>query len=218
MLQQRISEDNPSFNIERALLDKGYKTIAGIDEAGRGALAGPLVVGLVIYRDSFIMNPDTQIINRVNDSKRLTPCERNRVLSIIEEYSEFACVEIVSHQIIDNININRATEYGIQRLLHSMPYPPDIILLDGNFSFDLKIPVIAIIKGDTKSISIASASVVAKVRRDNLMVEFDPIYPGYGFKKNKGYGTKEHRRAIQSIGPSPIHRRSYKPVSEIPLL
>lgn len=215
MQNKKISISHPTFDIEKYYLKNGFNIIAGIDEAGRGALAGPLVVGLVIYPKLIIQYPAPQIQNYVNDSKKLNHARRCEALDIIKEYSELTIAEVVSHQLIDNLNINKATEYGIKSLLRKISFPPDLIIMDGNFKFDLGIPVVSLVKGDTISTSVASASIVAKIRRDCILDEFDLVYPGYSFKKNKGYGTSEHRRAIERLGPSPIHRRSYRPLFDI---
>jgi ribonuclease HII len=204
-----------SFEIEKKLLTEGYKIIAGIDEAGRGALAGPLSVGLVIFNKSFIQNPTEEILLCIRDSKELSPQKRNKALKLIER--ESVCVKnaIISHQIIDKININRATEYAVKLLLKKATPTPDIIIMDGNFKFNVGIPFIPIIKGDSKSISIASGSIAAKVKRDSIMDKYELIYPGYSFIKNKGYGTSAHREAISELGPCFIHRRTYEPVKSM---
>ncbi len=121
----------------------------------------------------------------------------------------------MSHRVIDRMNVNASTEYAIKKLLKKIPAVPDVLLLDGNFHFDLGIPVMSIVRGDSLSISIASASIVAKVERDRILEKFDLIFPGYSFKKNKGYGTSEHISAIKQIGPSPIHRKTYEPVASM---
>jgi ribonuclease HII len=170
-------------------------------------------VGLVIYKDTFIKNPHPDILKNIRDSKKLTPAGRLRALKLIEEHSLYISHTLVSHRFIDRMNINRATEFAIKKLLKKIPVVPDMILLDGNFRFDLGIPVRPIIRGDSLSITIASASIVAKVKRDRVIEKFDLIFPGYSFKKNKGYGTSEHINAIKNIGPSPIHRKTYEPVA-----
>jgi len=207
----------PSFDIENKLLSQDYRIIGGIDEAGRGSLAGPLTIGLVIYSDSFIKKypHDLEVLKNIKDSKQLTPKKRIESLEIIKKHSKFTYTEMVSHQIIDEININRATEFAIIQLLSKISIKPDVIILDGNFTFNIGIPLISIKKGDTRSISIASASIAAKVTRDKLFEHFDSIYPGYNFQKNKGYGTLEHRKALTEIGVSPIHRKTYQPVQNI---
>ena len=202
---------SPSFEIENNLIKEGYKIIAGIDEAGRGSLAGPLAVGLTIYSSKFINNPSTEILNCINDSKKLNSKKRELALELINKYSMNSYVSYASHKIIDKININRATEYSILKLLDKIPEKPDILILDGNFSFNLGVPVISVKSGDSKSISIASASIVAKVKRDQIMEKLNCIYPEYGFKYNKGYGTKHHIEKIKNTGISFIHRKSYEP-------
>lgn len=201
-----------SFDIERYLLTEGYEIIAGIDEAGRGALAGPLVVGLVIYNKSIIQNPPKEILSYIHDSKQLSPKNRVKALEHIRKYSITYNTAVISHQIIDTVNINRATEYAVKQLIRKTSPVPGIIIMDGNFKFDVGIPFTPIIKGDSKSITIASGSIAAKVKRDALMEKYDLIYPGYHFKKNKGYGTAKHLEAIREKGPCQIHRKSYEPV------
>lgn len=204
--------DNISFNIEKELLSDGYRIIAGVDEAGRGALAGPLCVGLVIYNHSIINNPPEEILTKINDSKKLSPLQREKALSLINLNSEYTATAIISHRIIDRTNINVATEYAVKKLIERARPAPEIVIMDGNFSFNTGIPMVSVIKGDSKSISIASGSIAAKVRRDRLMKKYELIYPGYSFNKNMGYGTLEHRKAIYRIGPSMIHRKTYEPV------
>lgn len=204
-----------SFEIEKKLLAEGYKIIAGIDEAGRGALAGPLAVGLVIYDKSFIQNPTEEILLRIRDSKELSPQKRNKALKLIVKESIYVKTALIPYQIIDRLNINRATEYAVKLLLEKASPRPDVIIMDGNFKFNVGIPFIPIIKGDSKSISIASGSIAAKVKRDSIMDKYELIYPGYSFIKNKGYGTSAHREAITKLGPCQIHRKTYEPVKSM---
>lgn len=205
----------PSFTIESELFEKGFGHIAGIDEAGRGALAGPLAVSMVMYRGSFFGTPLPEDLRKINDSKLLSPRKRDAARVIVERFSECAIVTLVSHHVIDQLNINGATEYAIRELIRSAPIIPDAILMDGNYSFNVGVHLIPVLKGDMRSISIASASIVAKVERDRMMEEYDGELPGYGFERNKGYGTQEHREALTMIGPSPIHRRSYEPLKSM---
>ncbi|HOT46072.1 MAG TPA: ribonuclease HII [Spirochaetota bacterium] len=200
----------PTFAIEQQLLEEGVSLIAGVDEVGRGALAGPLCVGLVIYEASLIASTAGPIPG-INDSKKLTPRKRKSSLDLIRAAALHASSILVSHRTVDRLNINGATEFALNRLIGGIPLKPDIIILDGNFSFQLPVPVRSILKGDAKSISIASASIVAKVHRDAIMERFDGIYPGYHFASNKGYGTGNHLAALAARGLSPIHRRSYEP-------
>jgi len=205
----------PDFSIENELLSQGHKLIAGIDEAGRGALAGPLSIGLVLYDEQFIINPSENILKSVNDSKKLSPAKRRMACDFVEKESLYCFSMLVSHRTVDRLNINGATQYGIKKLLEILPVKPDVLLIDGNFLFQLDVPFISVIKGDSRSQSIASASVIAKVRRDEVVERLDSVYPGYDLKKNKGYGTLKHRNSIKERGFCPIHRRSYEPVKSM---
>ena len=207
----------PDFGIERELVSSGSRLIAGVDEAGRGALAGPLCVGLVIYDSSFIVSHEG-CLPGIDDSKKLTHLKRVAGLGIIEHRALLATSVLVPHPVIDRLNVNGATRFALTRLLAGIPIMPEIIIMDGNFSFDLPVPVRSIPKGDGQSISIASASIVAKVRRDSVMDRFDGLYPAYHFITNKGYGTAHHLRAIEEHGATPIHRRSYEPLKSMTLL
>jgi ribonuclease HII len=200
----------PTFAIEKLLLDEGFTLIAGVDEVGRGSLAGPLCVGIVIFDASFITST-TGPINGINDSKKLSHRQRRAGVDLIRACSVHSSSILVSHRTVDRLNINGATEFALNRLIESIPIRPDIIILDGNFSFHSPVPIRSILKGDTKSISIASASIMAKVRRDAIMERFDELYPGYYFSSNKGYGTRQHMEALSGRGLTPIHRRSYEP-------
>ncbi len=210
-----LSQLKPDFSIEKKLYSEGYRVIAGIDEAGRGALAGPLSVGMVIYPLSIFAETPDSMITSIADSKKLTAGKRAEALSIIKKHSLSYSSVFVPHTIIDSININRATEAGIHKLLAKSDIKPDIIIMDGNFKFKFDIPFISVIKGDNKSISIASASIVAKVLRDDLMNRIDFRYPGYGFSGNKGYGTRAHMSSLADKGYSYVHRKSYEPVKSM---
>jgi ribonuclease HII len=205
---------SPTFSIEKELLREGCSVIAGIDEAGRGALAGPLCVGIVIYNRSFISCVEG-CISGIDDSKRLSHRKRVAALDLITRSALLSSSILVCHRTIDRLNINGATELALNRLLESISIKPDVVILDGNYSFQCPVPIRSIVKGDTKSISIASASIVAKVRRDMLLDTFERLYPGYNFDKNKGYGTRQHMQAIFEAGFSPVHRKSYDPVKSI---
>ncbi len=201
---------DPTFAIEKLLLEEGFSLIAGVDEVGRGALAGPLCLGMVIFDVSLIASTEGPM-SGINDSKKLSPRQRKTGLDLIRATSIHSSSILVSHRTVDRLNINGATEFALNRLIESIHSKPDIIILDGNFSFRSSVPIRSILKGDSKSISIASASIVAKVYRDTIMERFDDMYPGYYFKSNKGYGTGQHLKALSSRGLSPIHRRSYEP-------
>ncbi len=213
--EQSASFIMPDFSIESALSGEGYRLIAGVDEAGRGALAGPLAVGMTIYDVSLFTSPPEDIITRIRDSKKLSPTRRLRALETIARYSLFSHAEMVSHRAIDENNIIQAINMALKKLVNTSPLRPDIILMDGTIIFDVGIPMIPVKKGDNRSFSIASASIEAKVRRDLVMDRFDLRHPGFGFARNKGYGTAEHRHAIEKNGPCAIHRRSYEPLRSL---
>lgn len=181
---------------------KIYGTICGIDEAGRGPLCGPVVAAAVIL-------PDEYNILYINDSKKLSETKREEVYKEIDKYAVAYGVGIVSPERIDEINILQATYEAMRTAIHKLSVKPDILLNDAVTIPGVSIKQVPIIKGDAKSISIGAASIVAKVTRDRLMVEYDKILPQYGFASNKGYGSAEHIKALQEVGPSPIHRASF---------
>lgn len=186
----------------------GYKIIAGIDEAGRGPLAGPVVSASVVFPPGF-SDPD------ITDSKKLSPKKRELLYSRITEYALFLSTGIVDNIEIDKVNILRASLNSMKISCESLLVSPDFLLIDGKFEIDTDIPQKAIIRGDSKSISIAAASIIAKVTRDRLMLEFDKQYPEYGFARHKGYPTKAHKQAILRYGATPIHRKTFKGVKEV---
>jgi ribonuclease HII len=203
--------DGISFEIEKMLLSGGYNIIAGVDEAGRGSLAGPLAVSLAIFSSKVIQSAPEALLSQVRDSKQLSPKKRKSALELIKRTAEYYSTSIIPNQIIDRLNINRATEYAVKELVEKAALRPDIIIMDGNFKFEVGVPLLSVIKGDSKSITIASGSIIAKVTRDGIMEKYDLQYPGYSLKKNKGYGTREHQAAILKHGPCEIHRTSYEP-------
>ncbi|MBX2992527.1 MAG: ribonuclease HII [Bacteroidetes bacterium] len=190
------------FRFERELWGRGIHHIAGIDEAGRGPLAGPVVAAAVIFER------DKQIPG-VNDSKQLSHEEREELYQLIIARALTFGVGIVHHDVIDSINILQATYRAMHEATRQLSIVPDHLLIDGNRFAENGIPFTTIIDGDALSFSVAAASIVAKVTRDRLMVEFDTLYPGYGFAKHKGYATPEHREAIKQLGLCEIHRRSF---------
>jgi ribonuclease HII len=206
---------SPDFSIEADFLSKGYRYIAGVDEAGRGSLAGPLSIGLVIYDSSLFFNIPDEITSCINDSKKLSHRQRLKALSCIDNYAVEKCNLFVPHPVIDEFNINQATRIGIEKLLGMTSLCPDLIIMDGNFKFNLPVPFVSVVKGDKRSVSISSASIIAKVRRDAVMDHLDSRFPGYGFASNKGYGTKKHIEAIEKCGISPLHRISYEPAKSM---
>ena len=176
--------------------------ICGIDEAGRGPLAGPVVAGAVIL-------PKDETILYLNDSKKLSPKKRDSLYDEIMEKAVAVGIGMASPARIDEINILQATYEAMREAVGKLAVNPDILLNDAVTIPGVEIPQVPIIKGDGKSISIAAASIVAKVTRDRLMEEYDQVLPGYGFAKHKGYGTKEHIQALKNLGPTPIHRQSF---------
>jgi Ribonuclease HII len=191
---------------EKSLNSSGYRSIAGVDEAGRGPLAGPVVACAVIIRD-------IRFKERIDDSKKLTPRRRESACREILEKS-IVGIGIIDEKVIDRINIYQATKKAMQMAVSKLKIPPDYCLVDGNMKIATKSPLKCIVGGDSKSLSIAAASIVAKVTRDDIMVKYDKLYPQYGFARHKGYGTKEHMAALEMHGPSPIHRFSFKPVKK----
>ena len=179
-----------------------YSLICGIDEAGRGPLAGPVVAGAVI------LPKDCEILY-LNDSKKLSPAKREALYEEIMEKAEAVGVGMASPARIDEINILQATYEAMREAVDNLGVTPELLLNDAVTIPDVSIPQVPIIKGDAKSVSIAAASVIAKVTRDRLMVQYDEILPGYGFAQHKGYGSKEHIEAIRRLGPTPIHRRTF---------
>ena len=190
---------------EKRLSSQGYIRIAGVDEAGRGPLAGPVVAGAVILKEHSFKE-------RVDDSKKLSPKKREKAyLEIIEKC--IVGVGIVSEKIIDEINIYRATIKAMEDAIEDLELKPDYVMVDGRMRLSTRCPIKRIVGGDALSLSIAAASIVAKVTRDKLMMEYDRTYPQYGFARHKGYGTRSHMEALKRYGPSPIHRFSFRPVA-----
>ena len=188
---------------ENSLIKEGYRLIAGIDEAGRGPLAGPVTVAVCIMP----LDAD-KIIDGVNDSKKLTPRKREKLYDkIINTATAYSIVNI-GEKVIDEINILNATKLGMKKCLENIDITPDYVLIDA-VKIDSEIPYSAIIHGDALSYSIACASILAKVSRDRLMTALDEKYQGYGFAKHKGYGTKMHVEKLKKLGPCDIHRKSF---------
>ncbi len=179
-----------------------HALICGIDEVGRGPLAGPVVAAAVIL-------PKDSRILYINDSKKLSAAKREELYDIIMEEAVSVGVGMASHERIDEINILQATYEAMRQAIGNLSCKPDLLLNDAVTIPKVDIEQVPIIKGDAKSISIGAASIIAKVFRDRMMVEFDEVYPGYGFASNKGYGSKEHLEGLAKLGPCPIHRRSF---------
>lgn len=198
--EQRLLEIK---KIDKEYYNMGIEYLCGIDEAGRGPLAGPVVVA------SVIMKPDS-MIEGVNDSKKISEKKREILYDKIIEEAVAYGIGIVDQEEIDNINILNATKCGLTKSLKLLKIKPEMILVDALNNIDtIQIPFLSIIKGDQKSYSIAAASIIAKVTRDRIMRQWDEVYPEYGFLAHKGYGTAKHIEAIKQYGLSPLHRRSF---------
>lgn len=189
--------------IEKELYKRGFKYICGIDEAGRGPLAGPVVVASVIL-------PEDSMIEGVNDSKKVSEKKREVLYDKILEEAISYSVAIIGQDVIDEINILNATKQGVTNVVRGLDVRPDLVLIDALEHIDTNgVPYESIIKGDAKCYSIAAASIVAKVTRDRIMREWDELYPQYGFAQHKGYGTAKHIAAVKEFGLCPLHRRSF---------
>lgn len=196
---------------EKELQCSGVRFIAGVDEAGRGPLAGPVVAAAVIFLDQ-------DIPEGIDDSKKLTPRTRDRFFDfIMSEDQIIKGIGVIDEKIIDRINIRQASFEAMKSALNQLPISPDFVLVDGFEIPGLPIPQRGIVKGDSLSYSIAAASIVAKVTRDRMMDEYEIKFPGYGFSKHKGYGTRLHLERLQQMGPCPAHRTSFEPVQQMKL-
>jgi ribonuclease HII len=191
---------------EKDAWSKGFKAVAGIDEAGRGPLAGPVVASAVIF--SSIPARDLGI----RDSKTLTPSKREFLVFEIYKIASAVGVGIIWPDEIDSINIHRASLKAMEKAVAMLEIPPDFLLVDGSFPIGSGIPQRSIVSGDALSVSIAAASIIAKTTRDRIMDSYHRTFPQYNFLSNKGYGTKEHLEALKAFGPTPIHRRSFRGV------
>lgn len=187
---------------ERQLAERGCKYICGVDEVGRGPLAGPVVCAAVIM-------PLDDVIEGVDDSKKLSAKKREILSELIHKRAIARNICLIEPQIIDEINILEATKLCMKNAVEGLEIKPDFVLTDGNMKLDIDIPQQSIVKGDSLSYSIGAASIIAKVYRDAIMDEYDKIYPEYAFAKNKGYGTAVHIKAIKEAGICPVHRRSF---------
>ncbi|WP_010250371.1 ribonuclease HII [Acetivibrio cellulolyticus] len=201
-LEKELKRFEDMCRFEKEAYVMGAKFIAGIDEAGRGPLAGPVVAAAVIL-------PENVFINGLNDSKKLSEKQREELYSIITEKAIAYDVGIVDEKVIDELNILNATKMAMEIAVEGLKVKPDILLIDAVKLDSLKIKQESIIKGDALSISIAAASIIAKVTRDRYIDQMDSVYPDYGFRKHKGYGTKEHIDAIKKFGICPIHRTTF---------
>ena len=215
------SKQVPSLEEETALLSQGYSFIAGVDEAGRGSLAGPVVAAAVILPIGdlapyhFSPAECLECFAGVRDSKQVTARERERLYDVVMQHALAVGVGIGPVEMIDERNILQATKYAMRDAIAQLTTPPQALLLDAIHLPDLELLQRSIIKGDALCLSIAAASIIAKVTRDRMMVQLHKLFPAYGFAKHKGYGTEEHLIALREHGASPHHRRSFAPVREL---
>jgi ribonuclease HII len=201
----------PSFIEEEQLAAQGYWLVAGIDEVGRGALAGPVVAAAVI-----LPNPmDAAWLDGVKDSKLLSPAKRELLFYRIHEVAISVGIGLAPHSLVDRQGIVRATRLAMRQAIEQLSPSPQSLLIDYMRLPDVRLPQKGITHGDNLSFSIACASIIAKVARDRLMVEFDRLYPGYGLAQHKGYGTRQHVACLVRLGACPIHRRSFRPVRQV---
>lgn len=201
----------PTRSEEASLLERGYSLVAGLDEAGRGPLAGPVVASAVVLPETLV----GKWVPLIRDSKQMTASQREFVFRHLDESALAIGVGVVGPAEIDTIGIVEATRRAMARALACMPLQPQFLLIDALPLPSVPIPQRPIIHGDALCLSIAAASIVAKVTRDRLMNAEDAIYPAYGFRRHKGYGTREHIRSLELFGPCSIHRRSFSPVREM---
>lgn len=201
-----LAEETPLHHEEHARR-RGFRVVAGVDEAGRGPLAGPVVAAAVVLPEGFDLPGLT-------DSKQLSASERERLFPLIRSRALAVGIGVASAREIDELNVLQATLRGMVRAVRRLKTSPDFLLVDGITPVPLPLRQQTLKQGDSRSLSVAAASVVAKVVRDRIMDTYDRIYPGYGFARHKGYGSTEHLRAIASLGPSPLHRRTFGGVRE----
>ena len=198
----REKEQIDKLKFEKEEIEKGNFLIAGMDEVGRGPLAGPVCVCCVIM-------PLDDIIEGIDDSKKISEKKRNQLAELIKEKAITYSIEMIDEKTIDEINILEATKLCMKRAVENLTIKPDIILVDAISKLDINIPIKGIVKGDLQSYSIGAASILAKVTRDNYMIKLADEYPDYGFEKHKGYGTKAHIEALKKVGPCKHHRMSF---------
>ena len=196
---------------EKEIRARGFRLVAGLDEAGRGPLAGPVVAAAVIL-------PPRARLSGVDDSKKLSPKQREEAFALLQEKASAIGIGIVEAGEIDQMNIHQASLRAMEKAVAELPVVPDFLFIDGLHTLNLSLPQKAIVKGDQKCLSIAAASVVAKVTRDRIMTAYHEEYPEYNFVRHKGYGTKEHFQAIEKYGCCPLHRQSFRRIYQLTLL
>jgi len=208
-IQAELDEDlrlEQMLRYEKELYQAGYRAIAGIDEVGRGPLAGPVVAAAVIL-------PPGCKIKGLNDSKKIPKKKHQEIYQAVMDKALAVGIGLMDNEIIDQVNIYEATKLAMKEALSKLSLKPDYLLIDA-MKLDVEIPQESIIKGDANSLSIAAASIVAKEVRDQMMKDYEQLYPGYGFAQNSGYGTKAHIEGLEKLGPTPIHRMTFAPVKE----
>ncbi len=205
----------PDFSRETELHGKGYARVAGIDEAGRGPLAGPVAAGAVIFE------PDPELVRELlaaglRDSKLVGERRRERLYELITARAAAWAVAVVDEKVIDKINILEAAKLAMRRAVEQLAVRPDILIIDGNALLrDAPCEQVAVPKADARILTVSAASILAKVTRDRLMDDLDETYPGYGFRRHKGYGTPRHLEALRELGPSPAHRCTFEPIKSM---
>ncbi len=202
------SNKKPSCAEEKQLWAQGYKLVAGVDEVGRGALAGPVMAAAVILPADI----KGSRLSKVRDSKLLTAKQREELYDCVKEAALATGIGSVSNEEIDKVGIAKATQKAMKLAVESLCQTPDYLLIDFFKIPDVTLPQKGVVEGDTLCLSIACASIIAKVSRDRMMTELDEVHPGYNFAEHKGYGTSEHLACLRKLGPSPVHRRSFQPV------
>lgn len=215
MARSVLTKSLNRLEFERDLWSREFTLVAGVDEAGRGPLAGPVVAAAVILPATWANDGFDEQLADLNDSKQLTEAQRENFFQIITAHPDLRyTIAIVDAATIDRINILQATHRAMNEALAQLNPPPQHVLVDGRPVKSMTLPQTAVVKGDSKSYSIAAASVLAKVTRDRMMLAFDAQFPGYGFAVHKGYGVPQHLAAIEKLGPCPIHRMSFAPLKQ----
>lgn len=213
MKPTNLTYDRPDMRLESELRKQGFRLIAGIDEAGRGAWAGPVAAGVII-----LPIDELDLVSKldgVRDSKMLSPKQRELWNVSLKKIALSWSVGMVSARKVDTLGLIAATRLAMQRAIDGLSLPPEFLLIDHLLLPENSLPQTALPHGDVSVLSISSASIIAKVARDCKMVEYDQQYPGYGFSRHKGYGTPQHQRALKELGPSPLHRKSFQPIAEL---
>src|SRR5512136_2940698 len=203
----------PTFDEEARLRARGFRLVAGVDEVGRGALAGPVMAAAVILP----LGANFPWLRLVRDSKQLSPRQRERIFDLVRGAGISFGLGSVPHAIIDAVGVVRATRMAMAQAVEALPTRPDFLLIDALSLPEVCLPQKGIVRGDQLSFSIACASIMAKVSRDRQMTELDSMYPGYGMARHKGYGTRQHLQCLGRLGPCAIHRRSFAPVVQLRL-